>query len=124
MVGTPSSRALSALLPASVPTTTTVVFLLTLEVTLPRGAALTVRVPALGESRAAAALTLAAADGAPYFGVNPGGAIQQSWPLAGGVATVPDVPAGSWRLQVTAADGRVWSSSLNTNGEAASAVIE
>lgn len=95
-----------------------------LEVTLPRGAALTVRVPALGESRVAASLTLAAADGTLYSGINPGGAIQQSWPLAGGAATVPDVPAGSWHLQVTAADGRVWSSSLNTNGEAASAVIE
>jgi sarcosine oxidase gamma subunit len=96
-----------------------------LEVTLPRGAALTVRVPALVESRAAATLTLAAADGAPYFGINPGGFIQQSWPLAGGVATVADVPAGAWRLQVTAADGRVWSGSVSTNGEAAaSAVIE
>ncbi|HWN41383.1 MAG TPA: hypothetical protein VNW71_04145, partial [Thermoanaerobaculia bacterium] len=94
-----------------------------LEVTLPPGAALTVRVPALVESRAAAALTLAAADGAPYFGVNPGGAIQQAWPLAGGTATVPDVPAGSWRLQVTAADGRIWSASLSTNGEVATAAV-
>jgi hypothetical protein len=94
-----------------------------LEVTLPRGAALTVRVPALSESHAAAALTLAAADGAPYFGVNPGGALQQAWPLAGGTATVPDVPAGSWRLKVTAADGRVWSGSLSTNGEEATAAV-
>jgi Carboxypeptidase regulatory-like domain len=94
-----------------------------LEVTLPRGAALSVRVPALGDSRVAASLTLAAADGTLYSGINPGGAIQQSWPLAGGAATVPDVPAGSWRLQVTAADGRVWSSSLNTNGESAAAAL-
>ncbi|HEX5717439.1 MAG TPA: carboxypeptidase-like regulatory domain-containing protein, partial [Thermoanaerobaculia bacterium] len=96
-----------------------------LEVTLPSGAALTVRVPALIESRAAAALTLTAVDGAPYLGVNPGGFIQRSWPLAGGAVTVADVPAGAWRLQVTAADGRVWSGSVSTNGEAAtSAVIE
>jgi hypothetical protein len=96
-----------------------------LEVTLPSGAALTVRVPSLGESRVAAALTLAAADGVPYSGVNPGGAIQQAWPLAGGMVTVPDIPAGAWRLQVTAADGRVWSGSVSTTGEAAtSAVIE
>jgi hypothetical protein len=96
-----------------------------LEVTLPRGAALTVRVPALSDSHAAAALTLAAADGTPYSGINPGGSIQQAWPLAGGAVTVPDVPAGAWRLQVTAADGRVWSGALSTDGEAASsAVIE
>jgi hypothetical protein len=96
-----------------------------LEVTLPRGSALTVRVPALSESHAAAALTLAAADGTPYSGINPGGSFQQSWPLAGGTATVPDVPAGAWRLKVTAADGRVWSGSLSTNGaEAAAAVME
>jgi hypothetical protein len=96
-----------------------------LEVTLPRGSALTVRVPALAESHAAAALTLAAADGTPYSAINPGGSIQQTWPLAGGAVTVPDVPAGAWRLQVTAADGRVWSGSLSTNGaDAAAAVIE
>lgn len=95
-----------------------------LEVTLPRGAALTVRVPELSESRAAAALTLAAADGAPYFGVNPGGYFQQSWPLAGGVATVPDIPAGAWKLKVTAADGRAWTGAVSTNGEPAAAVIE
>ncbi|MFP5288964.1 MAG: collagen binding domain-containing protein, partial [Thermoanaerobaculia bacterium] len=95
-----------------------------LEVTLPRGAALTVRVPALSESRAAAALILAAADGVPYFGVNPGGYLQQSWPLAGGTVTVPDLPAGAWRLQVTAADGQVWTGSVSTNGEPAAAVIE
>ncbi|MFL6197864.1 MAG: carboxypeptidase regulatory-like domain-containing protein [Thermoanaerobaculia bacterium] len=94
-----------------------------LEVTLPRGAALTVRVPALSDSHAAAALTLAAADGTPYSAINPGGSFQQTWPLAGGVVTVPDLPAGSWRLQVTATDGRVWSESLSTNGEAAAAAV-
>lgn len=66
-----------------------------LEVMLPRGSALTVRVPALSESRAAAALTLVAADGASYFGVNPGGFLQHAWPLTGGAATVPDLPAGA-----------------------------
>ena len=36
-----------------------------------------------------------------------------------------DVPAGAWRLQVTAADGRVWSGSLSTTGaDAADTVIE
>ncbi|HWM94206.1 MAG TPA: carboxypeptidase-like regulatory domain-containing protein [Thermoanaerobaculia bacterium] len=49
-----------------------------LEVTLPRGAALTVRVPALRDSRVAASLTLVSADGAPYFGINPGGFIQKA----------------------------------------------
>lgn len=96
-----------------------------LEVTLPRAAALTVRVPELRESRVAASLTLAAVDGSPYFGVNPGGALQHAWPLAGGGATVPDLPAGAWRLKVTAADGRVWAASAITTGDAAvTAVIE
>jgi hypothetical protein len=96
-----------------------------LEVTLPRAAPLTVRVPELHESRVAASVTLAAVDGSPYFGVNPGGALQHAWPLAGGAATVPDLPAGAWRLKVTAADGRVWAASAITTGDAAvTAVIE
>ncbi len=90
-----------------------------LEVTLPRAAPLSVRVPELRESRVAASLTLAAVDGSPYFGVNPGGALQHAWPLAGGAATVPDLPAGTWRLQVTAADGRMWAASAITTGDTA-----
>lgn len=89
-----------------------------LEVTLPRGSTLTARVPALLDSRVSASLALVAADGGPYVGINPGGYFQQSWPLTGGVATVADVPAGAWRLQVTAADGRVWTGSAVTTGEA------
>ncbi len=96
-----------------------------LEVTLPRGATLTARVPPLLESRVAAALALVAADGTPYLGINPGGYFQQSWPLVGGAATITDVPAGVWRLEVTAADGRVWAGSAITTGETAvTAVIE
>lgn len=96
-----------------------------LEVTLPQAAALTVRVPELRESRGSASLTLAAVDGSSYFGVNPGGILQHAWPLAGGVATVPDLPAGAWQLKVTAADGRVWTASAITTGDTAvTAVIE
>ncbi|HEV8582481.1 MAG TPA: carboxypeptidase-like regulatory domain-containing protein [Thermoanaerobaculia bacterium] len=90
-----------------------------LEVTLPRAAPLSVRVPELRESRVAASLTLATVDGSPYFGVNPGGALQHAWPLAGGAATIPDLPAGTWRLKVTAADGRVWAASAITTGDTA-----
>lgn len=96
-----------------------------LEVTLPHAAALTVRVPELRESRGSASLTLAAVDGSPYFGVSPGGVFQHAWPLAGGAATVPDLPAGVWQLKVTAADGRVWAASATTTGDTAvTAVIE
>lgn len=96
-----------------------------LEVTLPRAAALTVRVPALLESHTAASLTLAGADGSPYFAINPGGAFQNAWPLAGGVVTVTDIPAGVWQVKVTAADGRVWAASATTTGDTAvTAVIE
>lgn len=93
-----------------------------LEVTLPPAAPLTVRVPALADSRVAAALSIAAAGGAPWFQVVPGGTLQRSWPLAGGTVTVPDLPAGAWQLQVTATDGRVWSGEVATDGATAAAV--
>jgi len=94
-----------------------------LEVTLPPGAPLTVRVPALLESNAAAVLTVTAADGTRHLGVDPGGTLRQSWPLTGGKATVPDLPAGSWLLEVTAVDGRLWTASAVTAGDAA-AIVE
>jgi hypothetical protein len=93
-----------------------------LEVTLPPAAPLTVRVPALADSRAAAALSIAAAGGAPWSQVVPGGTLQSSWPLAGGTVTVPDLPAGAWQLQVTAVDGRAWAGEVATDGVSPAAV--
>jgi hypothetical protein len=93
-----------------------------LEVDLPPGAPLTVRVPALLDSRAAAALTLETADGTPWVGVEPSGALRQSWSFEGATATVPDLPAGAWTLQVSAADGRAWTAAAVTTGGAAAHV--
>jgi hypothetical protein len=87
-----------------------------LEVTLPAAAPLTVRVPALGDFRVAAGLSIAASGGTQWSQVVPGGNLQRTWPLAGGTVTVPDLPAGAWQLQVTAADGRVWSGAVATDG--------
>jgi hypothetical protein len=79
-------------------------------------------VPALADSRAAAALSIAAAGGAPWSQVVPGGTLQRSWPLAGGTVTVPDLPAGAWQLQVTAVDGRAWAGEVATDGVSPAAV--
>ncbi|HEX2254414.1 MAG TPA: carboxypeptidase-like regulatory domain-containing protein, partial [Thermoanaerobaculia bacterium] len=94
-----------------------------LEVTLPPAAPLAVRVPALSDSPVAASVSLAGADGTPFLGVEPTGGLQQSWPLIGGLATVPDLPAGTWRAQVTAADGRTWEGAVATGGVEAAAVV-
>jgi hypothetical protein len=92
------------------------------EVVLPPAAPLTVRVPELADSRLAASLSIAAADGSAWFDVVPGGSFQHAWPLAGGTVTVPDLPAGAWRLEVTAADGRTWSGATVTDGMTATAI--
>lgn len=86
------------------------------EVVLPPAAPLTVRVPELTDWRQPASLSILAADGSAWFDVAPGGSLQAAWPLAGGTVTVPDLPAGAWRLVVTAADGRAWSAVATTDG--------
>lgn len=93
-------------------------------VTLPPAASLAVRVPALLDSRTLATLTIVSAEGNPFVSVAPGGALESSWPVSGGTATVADVPAGTWRLEVAAGEGRVWSRTVVTAGEPATVSLE
>jgi hypothetical protein len=96
-----------------------------LELLLQPGAELTVRVPALLDDRQPALLTLGSATGAPHVDADPSGGLRQAWPVRGGAATVEDLPAGTWRLQVVAEDGRTWTGAITTSGtEASLAVLE
>lgn len=92
------------------------------QLVLRSAAPLTVRVPALMESGGAATLTVLGADGQAFFQVQPGGEIRSRFPVVGGVVTVPDVPAGAWRLQVVGADGTVREGQATTDGRTPVAV--
>lgn len=87
-----------------------------LQVVLPTAGRLRVRVPALVESDTSAVLTLVAEGGQPFRHLAWGGALEQSWQLAGGRAIVEGVPAGLWTLRVQASDGRTWSATAASTG--------
>ena len=74
---------------------------------------LAVTVPALAESRQPATLTIAGADGRPFQSLE-FGSILSEWPSVDGRFAVRKVPAGTWRLKVTAGDGRVFQGTAAT----------
>jgi hypothetical protein len=56
--------------------------------------------------------------------VESSGLSRRSWPVVAGRATVPDVPADTWRVRVESADGRAWQGQVTSFGEALEIRIE
>jgi len=79
-------------------------------VTLAPEARLEVLVPELAEDESTATLELIGADGRPLQLL----ATRSSLSLRPGTNTLDQIPAGAWTVQVTAADGRVWSGTVTT----------
>jgi hypothetical protein len=76
---------------------------------------LTVTVPALAADRQSAHLTLLGSDGQPFralWGLS-------QWPVVAGRAEVGSLPPGTWKILVTAPDGRTWQGVATTTAGAA-----
>jgi len=73
---------------------------------------LRVRVPDLVASDLVASLTLTGVDGRRFRGISSEDGVREWWPVAGGHATVGDLPPGLWTLNVRAPDGESWMGSV------------
>ncbi|RMF74465.1 MAG: hypothetical protein D6738_06355 [Acidobacteria bacterium] len=84
---------------------------------------LEVEVPELADSSASAEMTLRDASGRPWYRLTWSGSARPGWRVAGGRARAETLPAGSWQVEVTAADGRRWSGSAVTTPAAPARVV-
>ncbi len=93
-----------------------------LPVTLPPAAPLTVRVPVLYTSDERAQVSIVSPEGTPLHAVGLGGSRVESWPMVGGRVIIDDLPAGTWIVYATTADGRRWGGVALATGTAPAAV--
>ncbi len=87
-----------------------------IAVVLPAAGRLRVRVADLVESESYANLIVTSTDGLPFQHLAWGGALEQTWPVAAGQATVEGVPSGVWNLRVEGPSGRIWTGVAVTTG--------
>jgi protocatechuate 3,4-dioxygenase beta subunit len=85
-------------------------------VTFPNAAPLLIQVPALAESSLIGVARLTDSAGTVFATFAPVGQIKTQEPVVGGRATVANVPAGVWNVQVEAPDGRRWNAVTATDG--------
>ncbi|HYO12902.1 MAG TPA: carboxypeptidase regulatory-like domain-containing protein [Thermoanaerobaculia bacterium] len=85
------------------------------RVVLPPASQIVVDVPDLAGQGGRATLSVTGADGQPFRSVLYGMSLTE-WPLLQGRTVVEGVPPGTWRLRVTAADGRTWEATATTTG--------
>jgi protocatechuate 3,4-dioxygenase beta subunit len=93
------------------------------QVVLPPASQIVVHVPDLEGGGVRATLSLAGSGGQPYRSMVYG-VVQSEWPLLEGMAVVEDLPPGTWRVRVTAADGRTWEGTATTAGGRTQVVLE
>lgn len=86
-------------------------------------AVLDVRVPELYRSGLPARVRLLAADGQPLVLPEFGDGLQAAWPLQFGRRQLWNVPPGSWTVEVTDDDGRVWTRTVTAPAGAATEVL-
>lgn len=91
-------------------------------VTLQPAGRLFVRVEPLVISETHGTLRLSGLDGQPFRTLALGGSLEESWVLVDGKALLDGVPAGTWTVQVTAADGQAWTGTVTTAGAGEMAV--
>jgi hypothetical protein len=92
-------------------------------IVLPDAGELEVRVPALLETDGVATVTVLGADGRPFTCLEVGGNLRSQWTMVAGRTTVEGLPAGSWTVLATDADGRVWSGPAVTTGGPAIEIV-
>ncbi len=93
------------------------------EIVLPDGGRLRVRVPDLFDSSRRGTLTLEGAEGRPFVGLDAGGRPQGIWPVDRGAATVEGLPAGLWTLRLVDPGGWERRHVVSTSGRSEVEVI-
>jgi protocatechuate 3,4-dioxygenase beta subunit len=94
-----------------------------IRLVLPPASQIVVTVPDLAAERGHGTLQLIGADGQPFRSVVYGMTLTE-WPLQEGRTVVEAVPPGTWRLRVTAPDGRAWEGTATTAGGRTQVVLE
>jgi hypothetical protein len=94
------------------------------QVVLPPASRIVVEVPDLAGQGGRATLSVTGEDGQPFRPVLDGVRGTTEWPLLDGRSVVEGVPPGTWRVRVTAADGRVWEGTATTTGGTTEVVLE
>jgi hypothetical protein len=95
----------------------------TVVVPLPPACALSLSVPALAGSTAAATATITGSDGKTFRSLGWMADTMSQWRLSNGKVEVDALPPGNWTLQVAASDGRTWSGSSSTQPDRAAQVV-
>ncbi|HBL31391.1 MAG TPA: hypothetical protein DD490_31580, partial [Acidobacteria bacterium] len=85
-------------------------------VTFPNAAPLQIQVPALAESSLVGTARLVGGTGTVLATLSSTGQLATETPVTGGIAIVDNVPAGVWKIQVDAPDGRRWNAVASTDG--------
>ena len=86
------------------------------DVILQPAGRLRIRILDLQDSARLGSLELLVGDGRPWTHLGIGGEARSSFPIAGGVAILDDVPAGSWTLAIHDGEGRRWQHAITTSG--------
>ena len=84
------------------------------SITLVAEAVAEVDVPELRDDTTPAEVQLFASDGQPFISMRHFGGARNSISTVAGRAVVVGLPAGTWRIDITAVDGRKWSGSVTT----------
>jgi len=85
-------------------------------VTFPNAAPVLIQVPALAETNLIGIARLTNSSGALLATLAPTGQLDTQEPVVGGRAIVTSVPAGIWKIQVEAPDGRRWNTVAAIDG--------
>ncbi|MEM9595380.1 MAG: carboxypeptidase-like regulatory domain-containing protein [Acidobacteriota bacterium] len=88
-----------------------------LVMTLPPAGSLEVQVPAFTDGPRTADVRLTDGAGRPFRTVGPGGRVQDSWRLHGGLTRMDGIPAGTWTASVTDPTGRPLRRTVATAGQ-------
>jgi len=83
------------------------------RIVLGPGGELEVTVPELAEENVSASLTLVGPGGRPHRVPIWGGEVRSEFSFSRGKGRVPSLAVGLWQAEVRAADGRVWTGSVN-----------
>jgi protocatechuate 3,4-dioxygenase beta subunit len=93
------------------------------QVVLLPGSQLVVSVPGLAAQGGRGTATVTDVNGQPFRSVLYG-IVLSEWPLLEGGTVVEGVPPGTWRVRVTAPDGRVWEGTASTSGGRTQVVLD
>ena len=93
------------------------------QVVLLPASQLVVSVPGLSAQGGRGTATVTDVNGQPFRSVV-FGIVLSEWPLLEGGTVVDGVPPGTWRVRVTAPDGRVWEETASTTGGRTQVVLD